>query len=283
MISYKNIGYFGRLGNQMFQFAATIGIARKLGKNAAFPIENTKIPSIENFKDGITREVYFDLPKYFPNISRLLIPIDKIETVHIAQEPYFHFCPQFFTDLPDQTSLQGYFQTEKYFCHCSDLILGFFQFDKSIKDEAKKFFALISKDIETVGVHIRVGDYKGLQQFHPIMDTRYYFDAMKEFSNENNETDKYFLIFSDDMEYAKNIFGESDCIIYMENNTPEVDMCAMSMCDHNIIANSSFSWWAAWLNDNINKKIVAPKNWFGPAYTGIHTTKDLYPESWIIK
>jgi hypothetical protein len=67
----------------------------------------------------------------------------------------------------------------------------------------------------------------------------------------------------------------------MENNPTEIDLCLMSMCDHNIIANSSFSWWGAWLNNNPNKKVVAPKKWFGPAYT--HNTKDLYPESWIIE
>lgn len=282
MISYKKIGHFGRLGNQMFQFAATVGIANKINHAAWFPQENTVIPSIEDFKDGVTREVYFDLPKYFPNVRETLAPIEEIQTYHVAQEPYFHFCSDFF-NVPDETNLMGYFQTEKYFEHCSDLIRHFFQFDTNIKREAENILPKITGNPELVSVHLRVGDYKGLQQFHPVMDANYYFDAMREFSDEDHNTDKYFVVFSDDIDYAKSLFGESEGIIYMEGNKPAVDMCAMSMCDHNIIANSSFSWWAAWLNDNTNKKVVAPKNWFGPAYTGVHDTKDLYPKSWIVK
>jgi hypothetical protein len=111
------------------------------------------------------------------------------------------------------------------------------------------------------------------------MDADYYFDAMTEFM----DGDYCFLIFSDDIQYAKELFGEQENIVYVEGNDPAVDMCMMTMCDHNVIANSSFSWWGAWLNDNTNKKVVAPKRWFGPAYKHVHNTKDLYPESWIVK
>jgi hypothetical protein len=111
------------------------------------------------------------------------------------------------------------------------------------------------------------------------MDADYYFDAMTQFM----DGDYCFLIFSDDIGYAKELFGQQENIVYVEGNDPAVDMCMMTMCDHNVIANSSFSWWGAWLNDNTNKKVVAPKRWFGPAYKGIHDTKDLYPQSWIVK
>ena len=278
MITYNKIGHWGRMGNQMFQFAATVGIARKANQGFAFPKENTEIPSVEDFKDGIRREVYFDLPKYFPNVERTLAPLEQIQTYHIAQEPYFHFCPDLFT-VPDQTNLMGYFQTEKYFEHCSDLILGFFQFDKDIKKQAENNFPSFPVKLEYVSIHLRRGDYAGLQQFHPVMDADYYFDAMTQFM----DGDYCFLIFSDDIQYAKELFGEQENIVYIEGNDPAVDMCMMTMCDHNVIANSSFSWWGAWLNDNTNKKVIAPKRWFGPAYKGVHDTKDLYPQSWIVK
>jgi hypothetical protein len=278
MISYKKIGHFGRLANQMFQFAATIGIARKANQGFAFPKENTEVPSVEDFKDGVRREIYFDLPKYFPNVERTLKPLEEIQTYHVAQEPYFHFCRDMFT-VPDQTNLMGYFQSEKYFEHCSDLILGYFQFDKEIKKQAENNFPKFPVKLEYVSIHLRRGDYAGLQQFHPVMEADYYFDAMTQFMDD----DYYFLIFSDDISYAKELFGEQENIVYIEGNDPAVDMCMMTMCDHNVIANSSFSWWGAWLNDNVNKKVIAPKRWFGPAYKGVHDTKDLYPQSWIIK
>jgi hypothetical protein len=278
MITYNKIGHFGRLGNQMFQFAATVGIARKASQGFAFPKENTEVPSVEDFKDGVRREVYFDLPKYFPNVERTLAPLEEIQTFHVAQEPYFHFCPDLFT-VPDQTNLMGYFQTEKYFEHCSDLILGYFQFDKDIKKQAENNFPYFSSKVEYISIHLRRGDYAGLQQFHPVMDADYYFDAMTEFM----DRDYCFLIFSDDIGYAKELFGGQENIVYVEGNDPAVDMCMMTMCDHNVIANSSFSWWGAWLNDNTNKRVVAPKRWFGPAYKHVHNTKDLYPQSWIVK
>lgn len=278
MITYNKIGHFGRLGNQMFQFAATVGIARKANQGFAFPKENTEVPSVEDFKDGVRREVYFDLPKYFPNVERTLAPLEQIQTYHIAQEPYFHFCPDLFT-VPNQTNLMGYFQTEKYFEHCSDLILGYFQFNNEIEKQAENNFPSFPDKVEYVSIHLRRGDYAGLQQFHPVMDADYYFDAMTQFMDK----DYCFLIFSDDIDYAKELFGQQENIVYIEGNDPAVDMCMMTMCDHNVIANSSFSWWGAWLNTNTNKKVVAPKKWFGPAYKGIHDTKDLYPQSWIVK
>jgi hypothetical protein len=94
------------------------------------------------------------------------------------------------------------------------------------------------------------------------------------------EDNPYYVIFSDDPEYCKTLFAASENVLYIDNNDPYVDLCLMSMCDHNIIANSSFSWWGAWLNKNPNKKVIAPKQWFGSAYS--HNTKDLYCNKWIV-
>lgn len=275
MISYKKIGHFGRLGNQMFQFASTYGIANKLGYDVAFPIENTEVPSIEEFKDGVTREVYFNLPKIFNLSSNIIKPINEIKTKYQAQEPHFHFSDKLFT-IPDESDLGGYYQSEEYFIHCQEDIRRLFTFNKEVSQLAKEKFPKL--DYKTVSIHIRVGDYIGLQDYHPICSPEYYHKAIQYFLDDNY----YFLIFSDNIEYSKNIFGESENILYINGNTAEVDMCMMSMCDHNIIANSSFSWWSAWLNTNVNKKVVAPKKWFGPAYY-FQNTKDLYLKSWIIE
>jgi hypothetical protein len=96
--------------------------------------------------------------------------------------------------------------------------------------------------------------------------------ALKQFSD-----DQYtFLIFSDDIEWCKQVFP--DGVVFIEGNNQYKDLCLMSLCNHNIISNSSYSWWAAYLNQNKNKKIVAPSNWFIPA----KPLTDLYPNNWII-
>lgn len=275
MITYSEIGHFGRLGNQMFQFASTIGIARKLGYEVAFPTENIENASVENFKDGVTREIYFDIPKVFEVPKEMLKSVSEIVYDKIAQEPYFHFCQDLFT-IPDSTNLKGYYQTEKYFDHCKEEIKKIFTFKPKIKVQALEKFPKVI--IDTVGIHVRVGDYAGLQQYHPICGPEYYQSAMNHFMDK----EYYFLIFSDNIDYCKEMFGEADNILYICNNQPEVDMALMSICEHNVIANSSFSWWAAWLNKNPDKKVVAPNKWFGPAYDGVNNTKDLYCKDWII-
>jgi hypothetical protein len=278
VITFNKIGAHGRLANQLFQFASTIGIAKKIETEVYFPIENMYNPNVEHFLDGVTREIYFDIPKYFKNANEVLLPLKNIKYSAEVQEPGFHFFEQMFS-IQDGSNLSGYYQTEKYFKHCEEYIRYLLTFQDSIIEQSKKLFPNVEN--EKVSIHLRVGDYAALQQFHPVMDSHYYQTAINHFCDQNYETDKYFLVFSDDIDYAKRLIGEGDCILYMENNPTEVDLCLMSMCDHNIIANSSFSWWGAWLNNNPNKKVVAPKKWFGPAYT--HNTKDLYPESWIIE
>ena len=112
-----------------------------------------------------------------------------------------------------------------------------------------------------------------LPNHHPACNLGYYKEAIKLM-----DVNK-FIVFSDDMSWCKENFV-GDEFIFMENNSDYIDLWLMSLCDNNIIANSSFSWWGAWLNQNPNKKVIAPKKWFGPAIN--HNTKDLIPESWII-
>jgi hypothetical protein len=275
MITYAEIGHFGRTGNQMFQFASTVGIARKLGYEVAFPIENTENASVEDFKDGVRREVYFDIPKVFEVPKEMLKSRSEIVYNKVAQEPYFHFCQDLFM-IPDSINLKGYYQTEKYFEHCKEEIRSIFTFKPRVKVKALEQFPKVM--IDTVGIHVRIGDYVGLQDFHPVCDSDYYLAALEHFKDKSY----HFLIFSDNIEYCKQIFGESQNIVYICNNEPEVDLCLMSICENNIIANSSFSWWAAWLNKNPDKKVIAPKKWFGPAYH-YQNTSDLYCKNWILE
>lgn len=277
MISYVNIGRYGRLGNQLFQFASTIGIARKLGYEVYFPKENITEPVIEDFRDGIRREVYFDVPKIFQVPESLLKSRQDIVYDKQAQEPHFHYSELMFS-IPDNTNLIGYYQTEKYFLHCEEEIRSILTFSKEVQDSSNQIMEKYrTLDRNIVSIHVRVGDYIELQQFHPICSPDYYVSAAENFRGQNSQ----YLIFSDNIDYCKDIFGDQENISYICNNVPEVDMCLMSMCDHNIIANSSFSWWAAWLNKNPNKVVVAPKKWFGSAYR-YQNASDLYCKNWIV-
>lgn len=277
MITYKEIGHFGRLGNQLFQFASTYGIAKKLGYDVKFPIENTIEPSIEDFKDGIRREITFDIPKYFEIPNSLLCSKKELDNINTwVQEPYFHFCENIFS-ISDNKNLKGYYQSEKYFKHCENDLRKILTFNIDILDIAANYI-IPKTDLELVSIHMRVGDYIGLQQYHPILTSEYYSKALENFFDK----DYHFVVFSDNIEYAKTMLGEQENLTYSIGNSQEQDLQAMALCQHNIIANSSFSWWGAWLNNNQNKKVIAPKNWFGQAYEGINNTKDLYPETWII-
>ena len=276
MLTYSKIGHFGRLGNQMFQFAGVYGIARKLGYQMAFPEENVINGVIEHFKDGVARECTFDIPKAFKLKDDLLQPLHVIlENIqNVVDEPHFHFTEEYFK-LPDNCDFTGYFQSEKYFKHVESELKELFTFKDDIQETAKKLFPNV--DSETVSIHVRLGDYTALQQFHPVCSSEYYAAAASHFTDK----DYAFIIFSDDIEYCKEqLFGYDTNIHYIDNKDPYVDLCLMSMCDHNIIANSSFSWWAAWLNRNVVKRVIAPKRWFGPAYEQLHNTDDLYCQNW---
>ena len=277
MITYSKSGHCGRLGNQLFQTAATYGIAKKLGYDVRFPIENSIVGVTEHFRDGITREVTFDVPTYFKFDTSLLEERDKIKIEYEYQEPHFHFSETAF-QVPDNCDIKGYFQTEKYFKHCEGEIRQLLAFkDVVTKSTVQKFSHLLNSG-RTTSIHFRFGDYVGLQSFHPILDETYYATAI---ASIDAITDK-FLIFSDNIEYCKDIFSDNKKIVYIEEGSDIEQMCLMSRCNNNIIANSSFSWWAAWLNWNLDKKVIAPKKWFGPAYANTHDTKDLYPEKWTI-
>lgn len=273
MISYKKIGHFGRLGNQLFQFASTYGIARKLGYEVGFPIENTTKPVTEHFTDGKVLDIVFDIPKAFNIPDKHLISLGEVEMQSKVCERFFHFDEEMFS-TPDNSEITGYLQSEKYFKHVEQELKEMLTFKPEVVEKAEALFPRVNGS--TVSIHIRRGDYVNQQQFHPTCTAEYYLEAASMFESDN----PYFIIFSDDVDYCKSLFAEDENVLYINNIDPYVDLCLMSMCDHNIIANSSFSWWGAWLNKNPNKKVIAPKQWFGPAYS--HNTKDLYCKNWIV-
>lgn len=275
MISINNIGYDGRLGNQLFQIAALFGIAQKNNFIPSIPIEKNKHIKPNGCLDMFTGKWISYKLDLFDCFDIDIKDNNGEEFSNSYQESHFHFDENVFT-IKDNTNLKGYFQSEKYFENIKDTLREKLQFKKDIKNKALNILNN-NKKSETVSVHIRRGDYLGIQNQLPIMDIDFYQNAINTISD--NKEYQYFIL-SDDINWCKDVFGESELIYYVEGNSHYVDLCLMSLCDNNIIGNSTFGWWGSWLNSNPNKKIIAPKKWFGPALSHLNT-KDLIPKEWI--
>ena len=235
MISYSQLGNWGRLGNQLFEVAATMSLALEHGEQYIFP-------HWEYEKHCFLKGCYSN----------------HINFQNVYKEPAFEYLKIKYQPSLD---LRGYFQSYKYFEEIKFTILD---------------LLTPSADVQQMdgvcGMHVRRGDYLQLKNCYQILDYNYYKAAMDEV-----KADKY-LIFSDDIEYCKTIF-KGDQYLFSEGDVYN-DLAIMSKgCEHLIMANSSLSWWGAYLNNNFNKKIVAPAKWFGPALR--HNTKDLLLDSWI--
>jgi hypothetical protein len=246
----------GGLGNKMFQISAAYSLSIDNNDECLF--------EIKNFSNA-----HQTVPTYFENIFRK-INFGIFNPKNHYQEPFFHYKS---IDYSYDLLISGYFQSEKYFKHNRKKILDLFSIDDhSLNYINKKYGKLLEN--KTCSIHIRRGDYLSLPNHHPICDISYYLESI-----ENFDKDTLFLIFSNDIEWCKQNLS-LDNKIFVENEKDYIDIWLMSLCDHNIIANSSFSWWGAWLNENQNKKVIAPKNWFGSAIN--HNTKDLYCDGWVL-
>lgn len=284
MIGFNGIATMGRHGNQMFQHAVTKGIARKIGVQYCIPPANRPDFQIDNYGLFDCFEMSnVDSVQFLNNGHAPMVP-----------ERHFHFDEELFTLCPDHVSLQGFFQTEKYFKHVEAEVRSDYTFKSEWLDPCKEFMEQF--DGQEVGfLHVRRGDpdladkrgfkwaYVNLEDQHPVQPLEYYEEALSRFPE-----DMPFLVFSDSIDWCKEqeIFKD-DRFMFSEPEdkyddgalVPYIDQCLMSLCSHAIIANSSLSWWGAWLQTNPNKKVIAPKMWFGTAYSH-HDTKDLIPDTW---
>jgi hypothetical protein len=246
----------------MFQYAAAMGIARQLDIPFSIPKHN------EVLNDGLGNKLrieLFEVFKLVPDDIRYVSGID-------IQEQTFEFDPKFFSlDNENVYNLIGFFQSEKYFKHCESEVRRNFEFVDHIKDDCKD---LVDVAKDSVALHIRRGDYLINSQNHYNLTLDYYQEALSCF-----DKDQQVIIFSDDPQWCKdqNLFSD-DRFLVSETGNSRYDLYLMSKCLDFIIANSTFSWWGAWL---ANKgKVIAPQQWFGSALEH-KNTKDLYPQEWI--
>ena len=262
-VGFNLLGNYGRLGNSMFQYAAVLGAARTSGH-----IPMCNISGIPLFAEC------FELGS---------VTNGQIEPDLILNEKEFLY-QDIVHNLPKDKSvdLRGYFQTEKYFKHIDEEIRSNFTFKENIRNAAVK---KIPNEV-CVSVHVRRGDYIALSEFHPTQSVEYYEEALTKFPDHQP------IFFSDDPSWCREkfshitndpIFIESDKDLNLSSSRESdisgyIDMCAMSLCNDHIIANSSFSWWGAWLGQG---RVVAPKNWFGPAKR-ISDHSDIYCDGWTL-
>ena len=259
MIGFNHLGQHGRLGNQMFQYAALRGIAAARGYDFAIPQSN--------FEDEWKDHQLFETFK---------MPHSKTRGYQLQpqyyQEKQFHYDQTYVDNCPDQVCLFGYFQTERYFEHIADSIREDFTFKDYIVETCQGFIDQVNNPI---ALHVRRTDYVTKSKDHPPCGLEYYQKALTQFKNTRNV-----IVFSDDPEWCKQqeLF-ESDRFLIAEGNDNRYDMCLISMCDDFIIANSSFSWWGAWLANR--GTVIAPSRWFGDdGYTSKNDTRDIIPSRW---
>jgi len=268
MIYLNYLGKMGQLGNQMFQFSALKGIASHRGYDFCIPNHS------ELIVDALGNHLRIELfaPFKLKNFSEKNIGVNN--SVSVIEEKHFHFDEDFFNNCSDNVCLVGYFQTEKYFSHIRKELLEDFEFIDDIQNPCKQ---MMEDTNLPVSLHIRRGDFLRNSGNHHNLGLDYYESALNLFEN-----DRQVIIFSDDPIWCKeqSIFKD-DRFLISEADNPYIDLCLMSMCSDFIIANSTFSWWGAWLSQNLNKKVVAPSKWFGPNNQH-HDTKDLFPENWVI-
>lgn len=248
LVSFSNLGKNGRLGNQLFQIAATLAFAFDTKRTPVFPEWS------------------------YSKFMEAELPTGEIKKPLIYYEPAYHYHP--IPRIKGDIDLHGYFQSYKYFEHQWENIKEYFTYNRRRELINSSAFIL---DEQTCSIHVRRGDYLGKPQVHVNQTALYYLKAIEKIYGETPK-DVLFVFFSDDIGWCKESFDLPN--MYFSDCESEIaDLYLMSLCDNNIIANSSFSWWGAWLNENPYKKVVAPKEWFGPALK--HNTKDLIPANWV--
>jgi hypothetical protein len=259
----------GGLANQIFQWSH----GKYLSEKYSTPLYLDVSFYLNQF--GVTKRE-FSLNK-FPNLEYNTLPndrnmsnwsteSDKTKVVTIIDN---HNYSKLDYQQDAHYYLNGYWQSEKYFKGIEDIIRD------NLKPSEQKLKELKEKYVteKSISIHIRRTDYVTSNGFHPIQDIEYYQRGLEIIGEYHN-----LLIFSDDIKWCKENL-KFDNMTFVEGNDDVEDIWLMSMCNHNIIANSSFSWWGAWLNGNKDKKIIAPEKWFGDKSNTNYS--DIVPENWI--
>jgi len=258
-MNFVSTKLMGGLGNYLFQIATAYCLCLRDNKELLCDVSDSIVPH--------KPYVY-----YLSNIFRKINFINGFSNFTPLGENGFSYSQ--LPKIDGNVKLYGYFQSEKYFMDYRNEILELFKIDDETNQKiTDKYNELLT--LNTCSIHVRRGDYLGLQNYHPIQTIEYYQNAIKIIGEEN-----HFVIFSDDIKWCEENFNFLKNKTFISGNTDYEDLYLMSMCKHNIIANSTFSWWGGWLNCNIDKKVIIPFKWFGISNSHLNTN-DLYCNKWI--
>jgi hypothetical protein len=283
----------GGLGNQMFQYA--VGRALSLERRQPLLLDTSGYVKYSQHHGFELHRVFNCVPEIATisetknilgwcgifGIKRILSrPLMKpIRNSAFVVEPHFHYWPGL-NQVPIDCYLAGYWQSEKYFRKHLETIRSDFVFKNSLKNKNLELAIQIDK-VNSVSLHIRRGDYvsnKKTNAKHGVCNLDYYHAAVNYMSDRVEYPT--FFIFSDDIEWARENLKLDFPHHYIDHNIgvdSYIDMHLMSLCQHHIIANSSFSWWGAWLNPRSEKIVAAPKGWFKDR----KCVQDLIPHNWV--
>jgi hypothetical protein len=277
----------GGLGNQMFQYA--LGRTLALKNNDVLKLDTGSLSKAE-----VLGNIYRPFDLEFFAIEKAIATPDEIQAVHypfgvmfklldilkrkILRQSHVVFEPNIL-DLNGDIYLDGYFQSPRYFESIRETLLKDFTLREPLSPSGQVLAAQI-KSTTAASLHVRRGDYvanKRVLKENGVCSPAYYYKAVEKITT--TVINPTFFVFSDDMSWVKENLQLPKGTVFVSDTSlyaPQ-ELYLMSLCQHNIIANSSFSWWAAWLNQNPDKVVIAPTPWFNT----IAYDKDLIPESWI--
>jgi hypothetical protein len=270
----------GGLGNQLFQIFTTISYGLDNERSIIFPYT-------EFLTTGVKR------PTYWNNFLYSLIPFTNLnKNFHNNtlmkfpkyKEPFFHY-----TNIPNyqetEIMLYGYFQSYKYFQHNIKHIFTLLEIHAKQQNIIRDYNTLFHTARTIVSMHFRIGDYKQIQNCHPLLPYEYYENSINYIYNKHKYIKILYFCEKQDNNSVTNFINKlqnkftSIEFIKVDDNIPDWEqMLIMSCCSHNIIANSSFSWWGSFFNQNKDQIVCYPYNWFGPALQ--HNICDLIPNNW---
>ena len=280
-VSFNGLGNEGRLGNQMFQYAFIRGMSKRYGYDFIIPDANANRFDNYGLFDCFELEGCKTGEGSYPTLE--------------CRDTAFN--QKFLDECSDNTNYSGVFQTEKYFANATEELRKDFTFHKEILDPCQEFISSVG---DVIFLHVRRGNsnlvgnrgekwsYQMLQDYHPLMKKEYYLEALSHF-----DESKKVIVLSDTIDWCKKqdwlqddrfLFSDSSYEVFDDGaSVPYIDLCLMSLCSGGIIANSSMSWWGAWLQ-NDRGKVIAPHPWYGEKAYNYGNAElcdaDIIPERW---